>query len=60
MYFQTPAKLRNDRINAIIKKWGRKYSDNSNELLFNIIEEYDDAETARKKFSNLFISLMIG
>ena len=27
---------------------GRKYSDNSNELLFNIIEEYDDAEKAEE------------
>jgi integrase/recombinase XerD len=41
--------LRNDRINAVIQKWGKKDPGNSNAFVFNVIEEYDNAEVARKK-----------
>jgi integrase/recombinase XerD len=48
--------IRNDRINAIIEKWGKKNPGNSNSLVFNVIEEYDDAERTRKKIQQ-FIHL---
>ncbi len=41
--------LRNDQINAIIEKWGKKKDGNSTNFVFNIIEEFDSSERARKK-----------
>ena len=41
--------LRNRHINAILEKWGSKEIRNSNTLVFDIINELDNGDKARKK-----------